>query len=91
MRNQETGRRFARSSLIGIVEDQTGKNPVVRIVLSDQPMAEALIGEIERRTGGRLEPFDLDGSKSFGFSNWKGSTWVPEGPRQNWMGPKKSN
>lgn len=93
MSQSERGLKYHIEGIIGTVEDKRGERPVFRIHSSDQPMAEALIKDIEERTGGKVEPFDFfDGqSKSFGFTNWKGSTWVPEGPRPNWIDPKKAN
>lgn len=92
MSHHETDHRFAISEFVGILEDKDGKRPVIRIRSNDESLAETLIEDIERETGTKSEPLEgfFDGqSKTFGFTNWRGSSWVPEGPKQNWVAPGK--
>ena len=84
--------KFAAAYIIGIVEDKDGKDPVIGIISNDESIAEALIKDIERKTGTKSEPFEdffTGQSKTFGFTSWKGSSWVPEGPKPNWVPPGK--
>jgi len=92
MSYHEKGFKFAMSEIIGILEDKDGQSPVVGVLSNDKSLAKVLIEDIERETGTKSKPLEdfFDGqSKTFGFTNWRGSTWVPKGPKPNWTVPSK--
>ena len=95
MSQHEKGPDYSILGVIGTVEDKDGTKDAIGVeILKDIPK-EAVLADIENKTGIRLEVLAeiTDGQvKHFGFSgSWKGSTWIPEGPRPNWIDPKKSN
>lgn len=78
----------------GSMIDEKGEHPVDFIHNPDNSPLGDILDDIEVRTGTRpqvIGEISTDGRvKTFGFSgSWKGSTWVPEGPRPNWIEPAK--
>lgn len=96
--DKEIGPKYAIGGLIaedsGDGVDLTGVVKANDEQLADEMMshldghAEDLIGDIS----GDSDVSSNGSTRSFGMSgSWKGSTWVPEGPKKNWIDPKKLN
>lgn len=94
MSSHETDIKFAAAGYVGILEDSSGKSPVIGVISNDDSAKRVLLDHIEGETGFKLEPVEeIPGVQSsmFGFTNWGGSSWIPEGPRPNWKVPEKLN
>lgn len=84
--------RFAVGGL-GIEVGQNGIAPIAVVGSNDEGLASQMIDHID----GHIEELSREisdnsntSSKSYGMSgSWKGSAWVPEGPKPNWVEPGK--
>ena len=93
MSYHETGLKYSVIGIVGTLEDKDGKRPLIGIHTEADTPINAVVRDIEEKTGVELEviaEISSDGRvKTFGFSSWKGSSWVPEGPKPNWVTPGK--
>lgn len=69
-----------------------GNIAVVEGHASNSEALEELKRTVDRELGElgfkRVDPpGDLEDRRTFGFSNWDGSTWQPKGPKPNWGPP----
>ena len=79
---------IAAAHFTGVIDRNGGKALVAHHVATSEEALNILRRGLEDITGtepGSSEVVDTNGGRTFGFGNWGGSNWVPEGQmKKNW-------
>lgn len=83
--------RYASAEFLGVIEGKDGAEGVAySLEGSDNEIKQKLKDHMDEEMGVEGEYFQLlsdgkTGQSTFGFTNWKGSAWIPQGPKPNWI------
>jgi len=90
MINKECNPKFAIAVPIEVKITKEGTSVLYNTMASDRETAQEMADVMSEVMGGDCKLIEDGDSSSTSFSslNWKKASWIPQGPKPNWVIPK---